>query len=435
LARHTIFRLSSVSDIEDMAKRIVFAVWGSLGDLYPYLAIGREMQLRGYHCVIATHYLARARVEAAEFEFAPMGPHIDPDPAAMKKAMHLRRGPRYLLRDLVLPYTPLSFEETVRAIRVADILVTHPIAYGAQIAAEKSGIRWASTTLAPMGFMSAHDSTLRRQSPMLASLTTAGPILDRALLHYARWATANWIRPVRQLRVELGLPRRDSPIFEGQFSPTLTLALFSSVFGQPQPDWPPNTVVTGFPFYREPTTLQSELRDFLAAGAPPVVFTLGSSASAAPGRFFEQSLQAICQLGCRAVLVVGEFAPNRLPHPLPPDVSVFPYAPYSELFPQAAVIVHQGGIGTTAEALRSGRPMLVVPFAYDQPDNAARAVGLGVAHSISIKRYNASSAARELQPLLRDPSYAREAETISERIRAEDGVATACRNLQALLER
>src|SRR5271167_92212 len=416
-----------------MAKRIVFAVWGSLGDLHPYLAIARELQARGHHCIIATHYTARPRVEASGLAFAPMGPHIDPDPEEIKKAMQLRRGPRYLLRDLVFPYTPLSFEETMRAIVGADLLITHPIAYGAQLAAEKSGILRASTTLAPMGFMSAYEPSLRRQSPVFARLTTVGPMLDRALLRYGRWATASWIRPVRQLRAELGLPRGASPIFEGQFSPALTLALFSPVFGQPQADWPPNTFITGFPFYREPASLDAELRKFVEDGEPPVVFTLGSSASVAPGPFFDESLRAISSLGCRTVLIVGEFAPNAMPKALPPNVAVFPYAPYSELFPHAAVNVHQGGIGTTAEALRAGRPMLVVPFAFDQPDNAARAEELGVARGVPIKSYTAQRAARELERLLHDPSYAKNAAALGERIRTENGVGATCRELEALL--
>ncbi|HEX8813316.1 MAG TPA: glycosyltransferase, partial [Terracidiphilus sp.] len=346
---------------------------------------------------------------------------------------HLRRGPRYLLRDLIFPYIPLSFEDTMRAIVGADLLITHPIAFGAQLAAEKSGIRWASTTLAPMGFMSAYEPSLRRQSPALATLTTLGPMLDRALLRYGRWATASWTRPIRQLRAELGLPRRASPIFEGQFSPALTLALFSPVFGQPQPDWPPNTFITGFPFYREPAPLNAELRKFLEDGEPPVVFTLGSSASVAPGAFFYESLRVINGLGCRAVLIAGASAPNAMPQPLPPNIAVFPYAPYSELFPRAAVNVHQGGIGTSAEALRAGRPMLVVPFAFDQPDNGARAEELGVARSVPIRSYTVRRATRELQRLLHDPSYAKNAAALGERIRAENGVGTTCRKLEALL--
>ncbi len=417
-----------------MAKRIVFAAWGSLGDLHPYLAIARELQSRGHRCVVATHNLHRPRVEAAGLEFVPMGPHFEASQELMKKAMRLRQGPRFLIRDLVFPYTRQAFDETMTAIEGADLLVTHPITYGAQLAAEKSGILWASTVLAPMSFMSAYEPSVRSQSPMLVRLTTFGPLLDKLLLRLGRSMTAGWIAPIREARAETGLPPGANPLFEGQYSPYRTLALFSPLFGQAQPDWPAHTVITGFPFYGQPTTLDAELRNFLDDGDPPVVFTLGSSASVVPGSFFRESLRAVNRLGCRAIFVVGEFAPDELRDVRSPKVAVLPYAPYAGLFPRAAVNVHQGGIGTMAEALRSGRPMLVVPFAFDQPDNAARAVKLGVARSLRIGRYTATRAARELGPLLHDVSYARNAESLGEHIRAEDGVAVACRELEALMQ-
>jgi len=416
-----------------MPKRIVFAVWGSLGDLHPYLAIAHELQARGHHCVIATTNFHRERVEAEQLEFAPMGPHLDADPVLMKKSMHLRRGPRFLLRDMVIPYTRQSFVETMKAIAGADLLVTHPIAYGAQLAAQKTEIRWASTALAPTGMFSAYEPSVRMQSPTLSKLEAAGPWLDHLLLKIARHTTNRWNAPIREVRSELGLLSKANPIFEGQFSPQLTLAMFSPLFGTAQPDWPPNTVISGFPFYNEPAAMDEGLGNFLNDGEPPVVFTLGSAASAVPRHFFDESLKAIARLQCRALLIVGSLAPNQFGSGLPRNVAAFPYAPYSELFSRAAVNVHHGGIGTTAQALRSGRPMLVAPFAFDQPDNAARAGKLGVARSLFIQHYTAARAARELEPLLRDAAYRESATKVGERIRAEDGVAKACNALERLL--
>ena len=416
-----------------MARRIIFAVWGSLGDLHPYLAIARRLQARGRRCVIATTNFHRERVEAAQLEFAPLGPHLDADPVLMKNSMHLRRGPRVLLRDLVIPYTRQSFAETMDAIRGADLLVTHPITYGAHLAAQKSGIRWASTALAPMGMFSVYEGSARTQSPELAKLEWAGPWLDRALMKVARFNTSRWTAPILKLRSELGIPSSANAILEGQFSPQLTLALFSPLFGQPQPDWPPNTVITGFPFYDEPAEMDAKLRNFLTEGEPPVVFTLGSAASMAPGKFFEESLRAIAKLRCRAILIVGLYAPDQFRDGLPPGVAAFPYAPYEQLFHAAAVTVHHGGIGTTAQALRSGRPALVVPFAFDQPDNAARAKKLGVARTVFITQYKAETAARELEPLLRDASYAKAAVSLAGRIHAEDGARRASDELEKLL--
>ena len=220
-------------------------------------------------------------------------------------------GPRVLLRDIVIPYTRQSFAETMTAITGADLLVTHPITYGAHVAAQKSGIRWASTALAPMGMFSVYEGSARTQSPELAKLDWLRPWLDRALMNVARLNTNRWTAPIAELRSELGIPSTANAIFEGQFSPQRILALFSPLFGQPQPDWPPHTVVTGFPFDDEPATMEERLQKFLTEGEPPVVFTLGSAASMAPREFFDESLKTIAQLKCRAVLIVGLYGPNQ----------------------------------------------------------------------------------------------------------------------------
>lgn len=418
-----------------MGKKIVFAVWGSLGDLNPYLAIAQRLQKAGHHCVIATTNFHRERVETAGFTFAPMGPHLDADADLIRQSMHLRRGPRFLLRDTVIPYVRQAFTETMTAIQGADLLVTHPIAYGAHIAAQKSGIRWASSALAPSGFFSQYDGFVRTQQPALERFGDSAAWIDAALMRYVRFVTRRWAAQLLQLRRELGLDTRGHPIMEGQFSPQLTLAMFSRLFAQPQSDWPENTVISGFPFYDDAAGLNQRLLNFLSNGEPPVVFTLGSAASLAPRRFFEESLRAIAQLRCRAVLIVGLFGPNQFDDGLPENVIALPYASYELLFSRARAIVHHGGIGTTSQALRAGRPMLVVPFAFDQPDNAARAKRLGVARRLFIQQYKARHVVRDLEPLLRDRSYQERATKLGEQIRSEDGVGHACSELEKLLPR
>jgi UDP:flavonoid glycosyltransferase YjiC (YdhE family) len=253
--------------------------------------------------------------------------------------------------------------------------------------------------------------------------------VSRVIFGLGRRKLRSWSDPIRELRAELGLPPGADPIFEGQHSPDLVLAMFSSLLGAPQPDWPPNTRVTGFPFYDrldKGLALPPELAQYLDAGPPPIVFTLGSSAVMDAGDFYQQSAAAAVALGRRAVLLVGRQPANRWPESLPYGVVAFEYAPFSEIFPRAAVIVHQGGVGTTAQALRSGRPMLIVPFAHDQPDNAARAVRLGVARQISRGRYEASRVAAELRRLLDDPGSRDRAAQVGQSIQSEDGVSAAC---------
>ena len=193
-------------------------------------------------------------------------------------------------------------------------------------------------------------------------------------------------------------------MFEGQFSPHGTLALYSRVLGEPQPDWPPNVTTTGTVFYNGPEPLEPKLEEFLAAGEPPVVFTLGTSAVGAAGRFYHESAAAAAKLGVRAVLLTGGFAQNR-PDDLPPNVLLVDRAPHQLLFPRASAVVHQCGAGTTAQALRAGQPTLLVPHGHDQFDNARRVRKLGVARTVFPTEYRAERVARDLRALLTDPSY------------------------------
>jgi len=152
---------------------------------------------------------------------------------------------------------------------------------------------------------------------------------------------------------------------------------------------------------------------------------LGSSAVTHPGTFFRESIAAAEASGTRAVLLTGPLERSELPARLPNSVVVASYLPYSQIMPRVAAIVHQGGIGTTAQALRSGRPSLVVPWAHDQPDNAARLVRSGVARTIGRDQYRAPRVAKELTRLLSDAGYQRRARAMGEKIQAEDGLGAA----------
>jgi rhamnosyltransferase subunit B len=242
----------------------------------------------------------------------------------------------------------------------------------------------------------------------------------------ARARTKPWMASLSRFRAELGLIPGHDPVFEGQHSPQRVLALFSRVMAEPQRDWPPQTLMTGFAFYDQADHgqgLDPDLERFLDAGPPPMVFTLGSAAVMQAGTFYRESLAAVRHLGCRAVLLAGD---NSITEPLPSGTVVFPYAPFSKILPRASIVVHSGGIGTTAQALVAGRPMLVVPYAFDQPDNAARLERLGVARVIGRTHYKAQRLTKELDRLLSDTSYSTAAQEVGRRIADEDGIRSAC---------
>jgi UDP:flavonoid glycosyltransferase YjiC (YdhE family) len=395
--------------------------------LYPYLAVARDVKKLGHRVTIASSETYRSKVESEGMGFAPVRPDISLDNREMMQYLFdQRRGTERVLRQ-VASYARESYQDTFDAAQNADVVVTHPITMSAVLVAEKLKLPWISCVLAPISFVSAHDPPLPAPFPWIAKLRMFGPGVMGAIWNLAKRESLKWLSPVLDLRREIGLSPGAHPMFEGGHSPDLVLALFSRLVADPQPDWPEQAVVTGFPFYdsRE-ATLQSQLDAFISAGDPPIVFTLGSSAVGAAGAFYSDSLQAVERLNARAVLLTGPH-PQGLPDRLSENVLAWPYAPHELLFAKASVIIHQGGIGTTAQALRSGHPMLVVPFAHDQFDNAERVRRLGVGTWVSRAKYNARVAEQALDALLHDPAYAKAALTAGSRIREENGSAAAAR--------
>lgn len=383
---------------------------------------------------IATLRHYERRVAAAGLEFHPIGPDFDPTaPAELRRAMHKRRGPRYVLRDMTLGHLRTAFDDLRPAAAATDLVVTHPLALGAQLLARAARRPWASSVLSPLSLFSTTDPAIFSGVPFERSLARLGPRGQRVVLCLADFVLSRWLAPYRALEAELGLAPGANPILHGQHSPHLVLALFSPLFGPRQADWPPHTVAAGFPFLADSQPLAPELERFLAAGPPPVVFTLGSAAVGAAGTFYERSIAAMERLGLRAVLLIGTDPANRPRRVLSERLLTAAYAPHAALFARAALVVHQGGVGTTAEALRSGRPMLVVPHCHDQPDNAHRLERLGVARVVPAARYTVHRAADAIAALLADEPTAARARILGERIAAETGVATACDALERLL--
>ena len=414
--------------------RILLASWGSFGDVYPYVGLAFALKDRGHHPVLATAAFYRPLIESLGFEFHQMGPMIDPaDRATIERVLDPVHGADVLVKEILLPSLDADYAALAHAAERADVMVTHPITFAAPIAAQVRRLPWVSTVLAPMSFFSTTDVPVLAPAPYLAALDRFGSWYGRAVRRIARASTVRWMKPVFDLRQRLGLPAGAHPLFEGQFSPTLTLALFSRVLASPQPDWPPKVVVTGSVFYNGPEILQSGLKEFLDAGPAPVVFTLGSSAVAAAGRFYEESLEAVRRLRVRAVLLTGGFERN-VPRGVNGDTFVVDRAPHQLLFPRAAAVVHPGGAGTLAQALRAGRPMLVVPHAHDQPDNAARAARLGVARTVRQQRYRGARVARELERMLSDNRIRTRAEEVGAIVRAEGGAGGAAAALDALVQ-
>lgn len=416
--------------------RIVLSTFGSVGDLHPFVAIGKGLQARGHDAIVAGPPTHGPRVERHGLAFHP----VRPDTAFIDDGEQLRRfmHPAGIIRfvhDVYFEALPEAYADVTAATVGADLIVSHPLAsYVARLVAEKTGVAWVSTHLVPLGFFSVHDPSVFPLAPAISKpLRGLGPLFWTPAFALGKRATRYLAEPWERFRKEIGLPRSpDVNPLASSHSPDLLLATFSPLLADRQPDWPPQAKITGYPFVEDSASTPPELEEFLNAGEAPIAFTLGTAVVARGSEFFRESLLAAKELGRRAVLVVGKQEANR-PRDLGADAIAIPYAPFAPLFARSAAIVHHAGIGTTHLALASGHPSLIVPHAWDQPDNAARAERLGVARVLSPSRYRAKRVAAELRRLLEDPRYAVRAKEVADDVRQENGVEAACDAIEAYL--
>ena len=415
--------------------RIILNTFGSFGDIHPYIAIALELQRRGHVPVIATMQGYREKIEGAGLQFAPVGPDVDlpkeQGTELVEKIMEPKTGPRFLTEGLIFPAVRDSYADLSKVVEGADLLVTHPAAPAGPLVARKTGMPWVSTVLAPFSFYSSYDPPVPPFWQWTRKLSVLGPGVMGFFLGVMKGTYKT--KAITDFRDELGLSNTGNPMFEGQHSPTLVLALFSELFGQRQPDWPSQTEITGFCFYdgNHNVEIPIEFKHFLDNGASPIVFTLGSSAVWVARDFYEESIRAAKRLGRRAVLLIGD--ERNLPRVLPEGIIALDYVPYEALLPRACAVVHHGGVGTTSHALLAGVPTLIVPFAFDQSDNAEHARKVGTSRTLYRDKYLETRVADELHELLRQPSYARRAMEVGQRLKQENGPARAADLIEQLL--
>ena len=416
-------------------SRIVITTLGTLGDLHPMIAVALELRQRGHDVVFVTHKEYKSKLEALKFEFHRMRPDFTAlnDPEEMARMMDLKTGQEYMVRQWVNPNLRAMYTDLLEVAQGADFIFSGEGVTATPLVAEKLKMRWASSAMVPMSFFSAYDPPILAPFPALANLYKFSPTFNKSIINFAKRVSNPWAKPVRQLRQELGLsPLKGNPYIDCKFSPYLVVALFSSVLGKPQPDWAPNTVVAGFTYYDaiQSAELPEQIKQFLDAGEAPIVFTLGSAAVMDAGNFYEESIEVAKLINRRAILLIGKNSP---PQNLSNNIIAVNYLPYSQIFPHACAIVHQGGIGTTAQALRAGRPTLIMPYSHDQPDNAARVERLGTSRTIKRNQYSAPRVASSLQELLNNPSYAQKATEIARVLQTENAVVIACEALEKQL--
>jgi rhamnosyltransferase subunit B len=406
---------------------------GSSGDVHPFVGLGLALLRRGHRVTLVTNRYFENLARQAGLDFFDPCPQLDfrqmiDDP----QVWHWRRGVGLVLRKAVLPLVRPTYEAIAsRFVPGETMVIGSSLALGTRIAQDKLGIPTATIHLSPALFRTDYEGPagaylgarvpkwLKRLQYTLADRLVIDPILAPA---------------VNGLRAELGLSPVRRLMADWWNSPQLVLGMFPDWFGLPQPDWPSQTRLMGFPLYDERGLIEppAEVRDFLDQGSPPIVFTPGS-AMVHGHEFFDEAVKACELLGRRGILLT-RFA-EQLPPKLPPTVRHFDFVPFSTLLPRAAAVVHHGGIGSTSQGLAAGIPQLIMPMGFDQFDNAARLARLGVGGSLLRHHFRARELAAELSRLVDSPRVRENCRTIKAKFAGCDALADTVIALEELAGR
>jgi len=370
---------------------------GSSGDVYPHIGIGKVFRQRGHRVVVITSSHFEPPVRDAGLEFLSCV-SAEESRAAVENPdlFKFGRGFRVLFDGIVRTMPEVYKLISTNHVPGQTVIISGFAGFGARIAHEKLGIPLVTLHLQPVLLRTLNDQPgvviSSRARPLIR------PLRRMVLAALDRWAFDPVLLPgLNAFRAELGLAPVSRPLQSWVHSPQLVIGLFPEWFASLQPDWPHNTRLTGFPLFDQVEQLPSEVEEFLNAGDPPVIFTAGT-AMLFGRKFFQVSTEA-CHAMNRRGLLVTPF-PEQVPPVLPQKVRHVKFAPFSALLPRAAGLVHHGGIGTVAQAFAAGIPQLVVPFNFDQPDNAARVRRLGAGDSIRARAYLPKIARRKLERLL-----------------------------------
>lgn len=412
---------------EDKNKKMpqaLLVTFGSYGDVYPFIGLGRALQRSGVDVTVITNGHFADAVTGTGLKFKAVGTVEQYAAITQDRDLwHPRRGFELVARAWIelMPETYAVIRD--HYVPGQTVVVASAPVFGARVAQEHLGVPLATVHLQPATIRSLHET------PRLPLVPPSDwqPRLCRRLVY---WLADQFVdrmvaAPLNAFRAQFQLAPVRRVLRDWWVSPQLVVGLFPDWFAPPQPDWPPQILLAGFPLYdgAAPDDLPAEVAGFLATGAPPIVFTPGS-AMRHGAAFFRTAVEACRRLGRRGILLTRY--PEQLPGNLPAEVRWFGFQPLGRLLPQCAALVHHGGIGTTAQGLAAGIPQLIMPIAFDQPDNAARAVRLGVARTITSRAFHPWAAARVLAALLESPEIARQCQRLASRAAAPQRLDAAC---------
>ncbi len=412
-----------------MSLNVIITTLGSGGDVIPFIAIGRSLNARGHRTTLVTNPHFEATALHAGLEFVPVGTTESYERATQSlDSWHPLRSLLQMSREVILPGL-VPVHETIERLAVPNntVVVANCLAMGARIALETMAVPLITVLTTPLCLRSL------RSPPQMPGAGVAR--------WFGSWGTRMAYRigdylfdrilaePVNAFRRGFNLPSVRRLMRDWWLSPDLVLGIWPDWYAAAQPDWPAHVRLMGFVCYDPAPDAASsaEADQFISRGPPPIIFTPGTAMRYAH-KFFTSAVEA-CRLTGRPGMLVTPYT-EHIPSELPDGIIHVPSIPFGEFLPRVAAVVHHGGVGTVAQALRAARPQIVCPMGYDQFDNGARVVHLGVGASLPPGQLNGRRMAAALDQLLSSAEVAGRCCEVAAQIEPQEGVRLACEMIE-----
>lgn len=359
---------------------IIFLCLGSRGDVQPYVAIGKTASELGHNITICTGKTFENFVKQNGLEFQECSLDLMAILQTQEGKQVFEEGLKHPIKAMkyakkvINPLYRKAMKEFYDACRNKDVIVYHPKAFGAVDIAEKLGVLCISMPPIPIIYpVSAF--------PNLAITTrNLGGFLNKLTYKLTNMgAESNNIKDINDFREkELKLKKRKSGeymINRKGYSIPIIYPITPSLFLDTK-EFEEEVYLSGFPILEDGSSLDLETEEFLKNGQKPIIVTFSSMPLNNPKSFLKKIVASLSISENRGIIITGNSGINMSSSD---NILVKEFLPHDEIFKRAKGILHHGGVGTMAAALRSGIPQVIMPFNVDQPFWAKRLFDLGYA--------------------------------------------------------
>lgn len=390
--------------------KIAILTLGTRGDVQPYAVLGQALKKRGHQVTLSTAKNFESLVESFDIDFVP----IEADYQAILNSDEgkklLKANPFAIQRNLdkwIYPLIQQSLVEFYELSKSSDRIIYH-VKTMADSFAELFPVKMIRAMVVP-----AVQQTSEFPNPALSGLFIPS-FLNKWSYRLTNLAVKMLNKPIAKFRESISLTKKyqvpDIPFIYG---------ISSLLLEQPK-DFPDNATFTGFWFGTSDSELQQDLKDFIKQGKPPFLLTFGSMPFKSKFDLQNAIIKLTEKFKMRIIVVKGWGLEHTEKLENNSSIKVISSAPYEKLFPFVKAIIHHGGIGTTAECLRAGKPFFICPILYPIGDQEfwgqlAFKKGLAV-KPVPIKK-------------MREKLYLK-AEKISEQLKLENGLQNAVKEIE-----